>query len=270
MILSVAMLKLKPVIITRFYMNLTQFWVQLENATSLLEATRVLDNYLKQVGVRYYAFTYYSGHIKTGRKLIYDYASPLLRPWHEFYLGEFYADCDRTLEENSISVFPMFWDVKEQLKSAKKSREQRMRKESIKFGVDKGLSIPVHGPNYDFASMTLHQFRHEKCLENYQARQHEWLCLSIYFYQHVARLIQTNLDNKISYQLTKRERQCLMYVAKFWRVEHIAEVLKISPRTVNFHLQNANKKIGVNNKYQASYKYLQFSDFGVKSHLSKE
>ena len=41
--------------------------------------------------------------------------------------------------------------------------------------------------------------------------------------------------------------------AKSWRVDEIAAELKISPRTVNFHIQNANKKLRVNNKYQAGY-----------------
>ena len=63
-----------------------------------------------------------------------------------------------------------------------------------------------------------------------------------------------------SYQLTRREEQCLTFTARAWRVEQIARELKISPRTVNFHIQNANKKLGTHNKYQATYKYFQLTD----------
>ena len=60
-----------------------------------------------------------------------------------------------------------------------------------------------------------------------------------------------------SYKLTRREEQCLKFTAKSWRVEQIAKELKISPRTVNFHIQNANKKLGSQNKYQAVYKFFE-------------
>ena len=65
-------------------------------------------------------------------------------------------------------------------------------------------------------------------------------------------------DITSSYQLTQREKQCLALTAKSWRVDQIAKELKISSRTVNFHLQNANKKIGTNNKYQSVHKYFSF------------
>lgn len=51
--------------------------------------------------------------------------------------------------------------------------------------------------------------------------------------------------------LTKREQECLRLTAEGFRLEMIAQLLKISKRTVNFHLQNANKKLGVTNKYLA-------------------
>ncbi|MBA3536441.1 MAG: helix-turn-helix domain-containing protein, partial [Tatlockia sp.] len=35
------------------------------------------------------------------------------------------------------------------------------------------------------------------------------------------------------------------------RLDEIAEILEISQRTVNYHIQNSNKKLGVSNKYLA-------------------
>ncbi len=67
-----------------------------------------------------------------------------------------------------------------------------------------------------------------------------------------------NLNEVISVNnaLTKREKQCLNFTAKIWRVEKIAKELGISLRTVNFHIQNANKKLGTNNKYQSIHKII--------------
>lgn len=241
-------------------MNITHFAAQLSHAEDEKQAFRALNDYLSAFGFRYFAFTYYSGHIKSGRKLRYNCVSEALRPWHDYYLEQAYADADRTLEENTLITLPLFWDVHQQLAQAKNKREKRIRLESIEFGINKGLSIPVHGPHYDFVSLTLHQTKHETCLEHYQEFQFEWLSATHLFYHHIRRILNAKRLPHTPYKLTKREEQCLALTAKAWRVEQIAKELKISERTVNFHLQNTNKKLGTNNKYQAVYKYFQLID----------
>lgn len=237
-------------------MNIFAFALALEHTTELSQAETLLANYLSIFGIHSYAYTYYCGHIRTGQKLQYHCVSKALQAWHHHYLEQGYADVDRTLEDYYNNSLPCFWDVKIQLKQAKNKREQRIRLESIEFGISKGLSIPVHGPQGDFSSLTLHQRLDEECLAHYDDMQFEWMSAAQYFYHHVRRFLQsTHSKNKLA-ALTKRETQCLSYTAKSWRVEQIARVLKISTRTVNFHLQNANKKLGVHNKYEASYKLL--------------
>lgn len=236
-------------------MNLSHFANRLESATSTKQAEIILQEYLTQFGFRRFAFTYYSGHVKSGRKLRYDFVSEALRPWHLHYLEQKYADVDRTLEESHLFTLPLFWDVQEQLSSAKNNRELRIRKESIEFGIHQGLSIPIHGPQHDFVTLTLHQFRTENCLKNYGAHQFEWLAATQIFYHYIKKILGQKKLPLQQCNLTKREEQCLLLTAKSFRVEQIAKELKISPRTVNFHLQNANKKLGTHNKYQTIYKY---------------
>lgn len=217
------------------------------------QAMALLNEYLSAHGFRHHAFTYYSGHIKSGRKLRYECVSEALRPWHEYYLEQGFADVDRTLEEIYKMTLPVCWNVQAQLAAAKNKRERCVRLESIAFGIDKGLSLPVHGPNQDFASLTLHQFRGETCLKNHEVMQYEWLGAAQIFYHYINKILHLHDAPAAPFQLTAREQQCLQLTAKLWRVEKIAKELKISPRTVNFHLQNANKKLGVNNKYQAAF-----------------
>jgi DNA-binding CsgD family transcriptional regulator len=236
-------------------MNLIHFIANLEKATTEKQAEAILRRYLTQSGFRSYAITYYSGHVKSGQKLRYDYVSEALRPWHQHYLEQTYADVDRTLEENHTTTLPMLWDVDKQLLLAKNKREQRIREESIAFGIHKGLSIPVHGPEKDFMTLTLHQFRGETCLHHYETKQFEWMAAAQIFYHYIRKILHFDKIQASPYYLTPREEQCLALTAKSWRVEQIAKELHISMRTVNFHLQNANKKLGTNNKYQATYKY---------------
>lgn len=236
-------------------MNLIQFFAKLELATTQQQAEAILNDYLKGYGFQSYAFTYYSGHIKTGRKLRYDCVSVALQPWHQYYLEQGYADVDRTLEEANIESMPIFWDVHQQLTFSKNKREERIRLESIEYEIDKGLSLPVYGPEEDFVTLTLHQRQGENSLVDYQLHQFEWLSATQIYYHFIKKILNLTAVGVAPYQLTRREEQCLMLTAKSWRVEHIAKELKISPRTVNFHLQNANKKMGANNKYQAVNKY---------------
>lgn len=235
-------------------MLLMTYAAALTKAATQKEAETALTHYLQSFGFRYFAFTYYAGHIKTGRRLRYDFASAPLRPWHLHYLEQAYADVDRTLEENFQMTLPLFWDVHAQLAEAKQNRELRIRDESIEFGIHCGLSLPVHGPHRDFACLTLHQFRGESTLQDYAVKQYEWMAAAQLYYHHCRRIL--NLTEQAALQtLTKREAQCLTFTAQSWRVEQIAKALSITVRTVNFHLQNANKKLGVNNKHQAAFLY---------------
>jgi DNA-binding CsgD family transcriptional regulator len=115
----------------------------------------------------------------------------------------------------------------------------------------------VHGPEQDFLTLTLHQFRGETCLEDYATKQFEWMIAAQIFYHYIRKILHFDKAPHSAYHLTPREEQCLALTAKSWRVEQIAKELNISMRTVNFHIQNANKKLGTNNKYQAVYKYFE-------------
>jgi DNA-binding CsgD family transcriptional regulator len=237
-----------------FGMDLNNFAERLlQRGDTEVKAKAILNEYLLGFGICSYAFTYYSGHIKSGRKLKFHCVSATLRPWHLHYLEQQYADVDRTLEDSQMASLPQLWDVYEQLRLAKHKREQRIRLESIEFGIHKGLSIPVHGPNHDFVNLVLHQRQNESCLQNSDILQYEWLSATHIFYNHIVKIL--DLNSNAPDKLTTREKQCLAYTAKLWRVQQIAKQLKISPRTVNFHIQNANKKLGTNSKYQSVYKY---------------
>jgi LuxR family transcriptional activator of bioluminescence operon len=234
---------------------LKNFAADMINTETTKQAEALLTHYLQHAGFRHFAFTYYSMHVKSGRKLRYDFVSSPLKPWHQHYLEQGYADVDRTLEENFQITLPLLWDVHEQKCTAKNKRETRIRDESVEYGIHRGLSLPVHGPDRDFAVLTLHQCEGERSLKKYQDHQYEWLAAAQIYYHHIRRLL--DLGNKIqnAHALTPREIQCLNYTAKSWRVEQIAKALKISVRTVNFHLQNANRKLGTNNKYQSVFHY---------------
>jgi LuxR family transcriptional activator of bioluminescence operon len=234
-------------------MNISVFANQLKKTNTLKDAFRILQSYLKHYHIFAFSFTYYSMHVKTGMKLRHHDVSDPLRAWHMHYLEQGYADIDRTTQESQHIITPFLWDVKLQLPQAKNKREKRMRLDSISYGIDKGLSIPIYGPNNDFAILTLHQFIHEKGLEKYELHQFEWQNAALFYYEAIRRIL--NYSTSDSTHLTKREKQCLTLTAQEYSIEEISKELKITPRTVHFHLQNVIKKLGTQNKYQAVIKH---------------
>ena len=52
-------------------------------------------------------------------------------------------------------------------------------------------------------------------------------------------------------KLTKREIEVLNVATQFSRADEIAKAIGISKRTVDFHLANAYKKLGVSSRYFA-------------------
>lgn len=223
---------------------------KMSSADSIQSLNAILMSYFYQEEISSLALTYYNNHIKTGSKLIYDWVSPALKVWHQHYLAEDYADSDRTLESSQHSLLPIYWDVYQQLAEAKNKREQRIREESIEFGIAQGLCITVYGPQGDFIVLVLHQRKNEQCLNNWQEKQFNWLFVAQCYFHFLRKHLIQNKPKK-EFGLTKREQQCLELTSQGLRIEAIAKNLGISIRTIHFHLQNANKKIGVNNKYLA-------------------
>jgi DNA-binding CsgD family transcriptional regulator len=56
------------------------------------------------------------------------------------------------------------------------------------------------------------------------------------------------------FRLTERELEVLTWAARGKSSTNIAVILRISDRTVNFHIDNARRKLGVATRIQAAVK----------------
>lgn len=163
---------------------------------------------------------------------------------------------DSTLDTTSETILPVFWDLEEQLANAKTPREKRMRQDSIDFGARRGVSVPIYRPRGGFANFLVVEMEGEDCLANWEKDQYEWMVVSKLYYEALQpHLLMHELETNC-YQLTNRERECLSYVSQSISVADIAKKLAITERTVNYHIQKLNRKMGVRNKHQAVAKAL--------------
>ena len=248
---------LSEALIMESNMKLINFEQTLKATHSISQLNQVLGQYLTSYGIKTFAYTYYSYHPTSQNKLKYDFATPNFLRWHKHYIEEGYEDVDSTLESVYQTVLPTFWDLQQQLKDAKSPREKQMRLDSIEFGAQKGLSIPIYGPNEDFAILLLVQMRGENCLNNSQELQFEFFAAAYYYYFYMQKELLRSQPPAEKYQLSKRELQCLTLIAKKYSIEAMAKSLNLTERTINYHIQRLNKKLGAKNKYQSVMKALQ-------------
>jgi DNA-binding CsgD family transcriptional regulator len=218
---------------------------------NIKEINKLLTEGLALFHIKSFAFTLYT-QFPTSKGIIqYSYASGPLRSWHEYYLSNHFEDSDRTLQSTKNGLEPIHWDVNKQAQVAKSSRETRLREESKAHGISRGISLPIHGPHDDFASLVIHERRGEHCFEKINAHLHEIHIFGYYYYTQLKKIMRREKSPEYQLSLTAREYQCIKLTKENLLAEDIAALLHITPRTVHFHIQNAIKKLGVKNKYQA-------------------
>lgn len=235
---------------------LLSFQKNMRQVRELAGCQKVLTQCLAELKIHVYAFTYYAYHPSTSSKLKYDIAADFLLAWHKHYVEQGYDRIDSTLSTSKNRTLPIIWTLKEQLENAQSALERQMRQDSIDYGVERGISVPVYGPNGDFSELVVQQRFGEKCLEDSIHLQYVLLNIAHIFYNTVSKLLLKEIKPGNGYYLSRRELQCLTLVAQQKSVADIAKALSITERTVNFHIQRANKKLGTKNKYQSVSKAL--------------
>ena len=230
---------------------LMQLENQLVRANTITECDEALGRYLANKGINTFSFTYYAYHPNSANKLKYDMSSVNFKVWHKHYLEEQYNDIDSTLSFVYNNHLPIYWSLEQQLAQASSELERKMRLDSIAFGAESGLSIPIHGPHNNFAVLLLVQMQNEQCNLQQAQAQYEFFVAAHHYYHYIQTHLLEDVSANQMFRLTQREIQCLLLIAKDYSVKEMAQQLELSERTINFHIQKINKKLAVKNKYQA-------------------
>lgn len=236
---------------------LEQFENQLVLARSLIECDKYLENYLNNQGIKTFSFTYYAYHPHSANKLKYDICSKNFLTWHQHYLEQQYQDIDSTLDIVYNTHLPVYWNLKQQVAQAKNHQERQMRLDSLAFGAESGLCIPIHGPQNNFAILLLVNMRDEKNDLETPTRQYEFFMAAHLYYHHIQTHLLDEIRQTSAFNLSKREIQCLLLLAKQCSVKEMAQQIEVTERTINFHIQNLNKKLATKNKYQSVQKAIE-------------
>lgn len=240
-----------------FKPEIYQMLESFKTAAHISQLNKCLEEALALLGIHTFSYSHYSYHPRAKQKLKYEYCTKNFLAWHEYYLSEQYEEIDTTLHACYLNTEPSVWMLDEQLAVAKTSRERQMRQDSIAFGIVGGISIPIHGPQNDFAHLIAVQMKKDNFLAQAQSLMPILALLGYYYYSAIWRLLPQQKNETEQALLTSRELSCLTMVAQRISVEEIAKKLNITVRTTHFHIQNANKKLGVANKFEAVNKAIE-------------
>lgn len=173
--------------------------------------------------------------------------------WAIHYGDNDYVNFDPVLGNAASRMEPFDWPSL-RAKQSLTSRQKRVLDEASDFGMPHGAAVPIHGPRGAFAIMSVtteepaKEFR--SIWSNYKMYIH---MMSLYYHSSVEKNLLRPLD-KDSVGLTDREREVLLWTARGKTAWEVSEILSISAETVNFHLKNCMKKIGVYSKHHAVVK----------------
>jgi len=132
--------------------------------------------------------------------------------------------------------------------------ERRVFDEAATFGLRSGISVPLHGPEGSFAVMSFAQSLNRE----FDDRTINYLQLAaLHFHLRMGRFATTSGSENMP-NLSLREKECLLWVARGKSSWDIGVILGISENTVNFHIKNVMRKLDVNSRTVAARKAFEF------------
>lgn len=155
---------------------------------------------------------------------------------------------------------PLLWNKLQNMPEYNKPKYIATMKLAEKYGLRNGVSVPLKSQagHFGIFSLSLDEAGEEsetKCKNAIPDIQ--------YFSSHALESLSSNSDSqkqneedKLLKNLTQREYECLFWACEGKTAWEISIILKISERTVLFHLTNATNKMGASNRQHAVAKAL--------------
>ena len=234
---------------------LDQLITQLEGARGRHDLERAISRGI--AGFDLGGYIYVSGHVhgkRTGlaqHTLISSFggepSDPDLETAHDWL--------DRIIGRASVGPLPFFWSTAS-MASARPNGPDLLilgplLQNDGRPGIQRGWTVPVHDVSGRVAAMSFVPSRDPDGFAALVDRHKVLLhVMTIYFHAYARKLLDPCGD-PVSAMLTPRERQCLEWAARGKSRTDIGQIISLSPRTVKFHLENAQRKLNVARTTQA-------------------
>lgn len=227
-------------------MSLIDFIEYSDRATSPYELFNRLVEAASLLGFGYIAYASIEG---VGRREREGPSCPAMMlnfpsTWEKHYRTNEYLRIDPVFQYAHVAGKPFFWSELRQLMLLSVEQE-RLLDEAAAMGLLEGASVPLYGPKGGVALISFASSRPDQ-----QARSN-LACLNLLAAQfHLAymRFSPPDVALERSPPITRRERECLRWIARGKSSADIAAILGISENTVNFHIKKLLAKLEVHSR----------------------
>jgi LuxR family transcriptional regulator, quorum-sensing system regulator SolR len=201
-----------------------------------------------------------------GKELGYDFCSygikipvPISRPavaifdtypagWIERYRSQGYLDIDPTVRHGASNNGPIIWGD-ETFASAR-----NLWDDARDYGLRVGWAQSARDMGGAFGLLSLSRSADPLTEKELRARRARMFWLVQAAHAGMNKLLRPKLVPEALAELTRREMEVLRWTAEGKTAFEIGQILSISGRTVNFHVNNVCTKLKATNKIQAAVK----------------
>jgi len=171
--------------------------------------------------------------------------------WRARYFAKGYMSIDPVVNHCVSHLTPYSWELITPLEREDKIVRDFMG-EAREFGLNSGVSFPVHGPQGEFAIFSAASNLDRELVK---AQTLEAIPFTHLFtaslHENVRKIFQQREIPLKKVSLAKQERECLLWVSEGKASWDTSEILGISEHTVISHLQHTCEKLSVFSPGQA-------------------
>ncbi len=168
--------------------------------------------------------------------------------WRDRYLEKDYLRIDPVIQGCFQHFHPVDW--KELNWSGKAVRA--FREEAIAHGVgNQGYSVPVRGPNGQFALFTVSHTCDDQTWADFTSRNRRELILLAHYFNKKALEFEPDRTPDPAPALSPREVDALTFLAMGYSRAQVAQTLSISEHTLRVYIESARYKLGALNTVHA-------------------
>ena len=164
--------------------------------------------------------------------------------WHKRYLEKNYLRNDPAYLHLARSVDPYTWSETLACPDYRKSQKHIFR-EASEFKMNEGLLVPIRGLDTGIALISISGSN-----PTISPRDRAELHLAAIYTHAQVRLLSKRRTRPLP-GLSARERECLQWVAVGKTDWEIGEILSISEKTANAHIEHVKQKYGVSTRMLA-------------------
>jgi len=229
--------------------TINNYLVKLKETHSVEQIHQLCDDFCAEFGFDAFLFALRVPTSFTNSQMILINGYP--SDWRDHYFEQDYLPKDPTVAYCTQNILPLEWHSLSETLDKKKTETQIMH-EASDFGLKDGVSMPVHTPNGEFGIFSCTIDQDNKAANNHIEHASMYVQLmATHVHEAVRNAFGLNAAAKDSIQLTKREKECLRWAAEGKTAWETSQILKVSERTVNYHLTNTNQKLNVSNRQHA-------------------